>query len=326
MTSRERLTAVFENRTPDRIPIWLMFPFQSEPFAADVYNLECYAPVIPTLREHTDFIERNAVQLDPVFNHPEVRKRKDEQRRGNNIIQREIVEYGDSCFESSLAVEGGSRKRSFYLKDIDELDKLMNLPWETPKAVLEPYISRSKELGHNGVSGVTLVDPISAFHRLCSETEFTLWCYTHTAKVKAFLDLVLERVMAIYTQFLEAGVGYGFWITGPEFLGPPAAPRRIFHTLITPHERRLIDLVRSYGKKTFLHCHGRIREILPEIDEIGPDGLHPIEPPMGDCSLRQAREALGPDMVLVGNVQYSDLAMIRAGLQYGAGRRVTRVS
>lgn len=42
--------------------------------------------------------------------------------------------------------------------------------------------------------------------------------------------------------------------------------------------------------------------------QIGPDALHTIEaPPVGNCTIAQAREKLG-DMILIGNVQYDDLA------------------
>ena len=65
-------------------------------------------------------------------------------------------------------------------------------------------------------------------------------------------------------------------------------------------------MVHSYGKKVMIHCH--IRMVLEEFKEIGMDMLHPIEaPPMGDCTLTQAREVLGEDVVFVGNVQVGDI-------------------
>ena len=40
-----------------------------------------------------------------------------------------------------------------------------------------------------------------------------------------------------------------------------------------------------------------------------PDALQPIEPPpIGDCTLAQARSVLGDRMILIGNIEYSDLA------------------
>ena len=48
--------------------------------------------------------------------------------------------------------------------------------------------------------------------------------------------------------------------------------------------------------------------VLEEFKEIGMDMLHPIEaPPMGDCTLTQAREVLGENVVFVGNVQVGDI-------------------
>ena len=94
MTSRDRLLASFRGQKPDRVPIWMMFPFESEPFAADVYNLESYQEVVPWVVARTDFIERNAVNtdfllekrgavnIDFLFNHPDVKKTRQVRREG----------------------------------------------------------------------------------------------------------------------------------------------------------------------------------------------------------------------------------------------------
>jgi len=43
--------------------------------------------------------------------------------------------------------------------------------------------------------------------------------------------------------------------------------------------------------------------------QTGMDGIHTIEaPPIGDCSITQARNVLGKDTILIGNIQYDDIA------------------
>jgi hypothetical protein len=64
--------------------------------------------------------------------------------------------------------------------------------------------------------------------------------------------------------------------------------------------------------------------------EINPDGLHTIEaPPVGDCTITQAREVLG-NMILIGNIQYDDLrsqepagvdAMVHSAIEEAKGGR-----
>jgi uroporphyrinogen-III decarboxylase len=64
----------------------------------------------------------------------------------------------------------------------------------------------------------------------------------------------------------------------------------------------------SYGKKSIIHCHGKIGRVLQYFKTIGMDALHPLEaPPMGDTTLQKAREILGKDTVFIGNIQYGDL-------------------
>ena len=90
----------------------------------------------------------------------------------------------------------------------------------------------------------------------------------------------------------------------------------------------IVDLIRSYGKKSILHYHGQLYDVLDGMKQIGPDALHTIEaPPVGNCTIAQAREELG-DMILIGNVQYDDLAhqsreeiaaQVRAAVAEGGG-------
>lgn len=83
------------------------------------------------------------------------------------------------------------------------------------------------------------------------------------------------------------------------------------------------------GKKSILHYHGQLYDILDGIQYINPDALHTVEaPPVGNCTLKQARERLG-DMILIGNIQYDNLvhceaaeikAQVKAAIREGGPR------
>ena len=67
----------------------------------------------------------------------------------------------------------------------------------------------------------------------------------------------------------------------------------------------------SYDYQTIVHYHGQLFQILDGMKDIGMDGLHTIEaPPIGDCTISQARNVLGKDTILIGNIQYDDLARL----------------
>lgn len=320
MTSRERLCAVFDHEIPDRVPIWLLFPYESEPIAADVYTEETYREVARWAREHTDFIERNTLNLeylgarpgssvvDFVFHHPSVRKESTEASAGGRRVVSESVHWGNRTLRKAVVRQAGGTRVQPYLSDLGDLDWIAGLPYDTPTVDLQPFRAKADRLGDRGLHGISIVDPISVFHDLCSETDFLVWSFTETDRVRRFLDVVAARMLGIYEQFLQGSVGEVFFMSGPEYLCPPLGTVPVFRKLVTEYDRELVKLVRGHGKRTILHCHGRLSEVLGEIAEIAPDALQPVEPPpVGDCSLAAARRFFGEDMVLIGNIEYSDL-------------------
>ena len=95
---------------------------------------------------------------------------------------------------------------------------------------------------------------------------------------------------------------------GAEFVGPPLSSPKVFYDLTAKYIKGLVDLIREYGKKSMVHYHGQIREVLDSFAMVNPDAIHTIEaPPIGNCTLIQAREKLGKNVVLVGNIQYDDI-------------------
>jgi hypothetical protein len=320
MTSRERLRTVFDRKIPDRVPIWLLFPYEQEPIAADVYAEESYREVSRWVREHTDFIERNTLNVDYlgakprssvvdfVFHHPAVRKRSRVAGRGDRRTVSETVRFGGRELQKAVVREPGRTRVQPYLSDLGDLSWVMNLPYDIPTVDLRPFRRKAVRLGERGLHGISIIDPISVFHDLCSETDFLVWSFTETDRVRRFLDVIFPRMIGIYEQFLRESVGEVFFMSGPEYLAPPLGTVPLFHELVTAYDREIVSLIRSYGRRTILHCHGRLREVLKEVIEIAPDALQPVEPPpVGDCTLAEARRALGRDMVLIGNIEYSDL-------------------
>jgi len=299
----------------------MMFPYESEPFAADVYNEESYRDVAELVRKETDFIERNATNtdflvgketglanVDFLFNHSDVEKTTEYHANGKTHTTVHRVRYRDTILEKKIATTGESTRVEPYLKRIEDVERIVEMPYEVPAIDLGPYRARAERLGEDGLHGIQCIDPISVFHDICSEVDFTMWVYTHRDLVKEFLSAVAPRVKAVYAQFLDASVGEIFWVSGPEYLCPPFASPETFNELGAGFDRPLFDMIREKGKKTILHCHGMISDVLPGIKDLNPHALHPIEPPpFGDCSLTEARSALGDDVILIGNIEYMDL-------------------
>ncbi|NLT41505.1 MAG: hypothetical protein GXX93_02415 [Anaerolineae bacterium] len=66
--------------------------------------------------------------------------------------------------------------------------------------------------------------------------------------------------------------------------------------------------IKQAGGLIWLHSHGKMSPVIEGFMEMGVDCLNPIEPPpMGDMTLRQAREVVGNRMCLEGNLEADDM-------------------
>jgi hypothetical protein len=175
-----------------------------------------------------------------------------------------------------------------------------------PEIDFTPYKKEKEELGNRGLMMMDLGDPLTPLYHLCDAADFSLWTLTDYGTLLNFLDIMYERVYGIYKEYLENNIGDVFFIVGAEFAGPPLVSPDKFSELSVRYLKKLVELIRSYGKISIIHYHGNLYRVLDGIKEINPDGLHTIEaPPIGDCTLTQARERLD-EVVLIGNIQYDD--------------------
>ncbi len=82
----------------------------------------------------------------------------------------------------------------------------------------------------------------------------------------------------------------------------------MFREFVTPYVTPMLQAIQRHGGYGRVHSHGRLRDILDAIAEMGADGLDPIEPPpQGDVELGWVRARYGRDMVLFGNLEISDI-------------------
>ena len=105
-----------------------------------------------------------------------------------------------------------------------------------------------------------------------------------------------------------------FFSVGTEFVAPPMCSPAAFDYLITPFDTPLFELIHSFGGKVIVHHHGNIDSILERIAGLGADGIQPIEePPVGDCTMANAKARVGSRVCIIGSVQYDDVARLSPG-------------
>ena len=74
----------------------------------------------------------------------------------------------------------------------------------------------------------------------------------------------------------------------------------LYRKYTLPHMQKYAETMHKYGKKAVIHMCGHLGALLPELKEVGLDGIHALtEPPVGTCTYEMALDALGEDLVVL---------------------------
>lgn len=308
LTSRERLTRLFDGRDIDRVPVWLLAPFHRLGCYADIYNNTYYKKIVSCIDKYCDTFDRRSYGKGFCYNgNPDIKKVKYTVNEGGFKVTYDTISYGDHVF--TLTVRKGEFNTEIIhrVSDADRLEEILSIPYVPLKPDISKYETEKSELGNRGLMMIDIGDPLGPLYHLMSAEDFAVCTLTDYERILGFLDIMYERVIEFYKFFLENNIGDVFFIVGSEFAGPPLVSPDKFNEMSARYVKGICDLIRAYGKKSIVHYHGNLLHVLPGMKEISADGLHTIEaPPIGNCTISQARAVLG-DMVLIGNVQYDDL-------------------
>ena len=310
LSSRERLTRLFNGQDTDRIPIWLLAPFHRVDYYADIYRLDCYKKIIEYIDLYCDTFDRRNYDTGFCYSaSPEIKRAQYQRLEDGNEIREEKVSCKGFSLTKSVSTGRSGTKIKHFVDDIDLLDKILEMPYEPVKPDVAGYFREKEELGDKGLMMIDIGDPLVPLYNLMSAENFSIFSLTDYEKIIEFSDEMYRRVYDLYKYLLERDVGEVFFIVGAEFAGPPMVSPDKFNEMSARYVKGICNLVREYGKKSIVHYHGNLFKVLSGMKAINPDGLHTIEaPPIGDCTITQARNVLGRDMVLIGNIQYDDLA------------------
>lgn len=305
LTSRDRLLRLWNGEPIDRVPIWLLAPYHRLHYYADLYNIPAYGPVTDAIAKYCDTLDRRRPDLGFCYNaNPDIHL----ETIDTGAFQGTAMTYGNLRMEKGILRENHRTTMQFYVQDPDDLKEILEIPYVAPTPNAQQLHLEKEELGDRGLLMMDLGDALEPLYHLCSAEDFSMWTITDYDTLLEFTDVMLERSLAVYRSYLELDIADAYFIVGAEFAGPPMVSPKQFNSLCVQYVKKIVDLIHSYGKIAIVHYHGQLYQVLDGMRQVAPDGLHTIEaPPIGDCTLTQARAALGPDTVLIGNVQYDDL-------------------
>lgn len=120
--------------------------------------------------------------------------------------------------------------------------------------------------------------------------------------VDAF-NTYLDMSIALYDRIWEKGYEFDsiFWWDDMGYKLTPFFSTRMYRELLKPVHKRAIEWAHAKGIKAELHSCGFIEPLLPDLIEIGLDGLNPIEVKAGMDPVKLKR-MYGDKLVLHGGV------------------------
>lgn len=123
----------------------------------------------------------------------------------------------------------------------------------------------------------------------------------------AFVRDLFEFIVDMELRFAKAQVDAGADILGMGDAAASLVGPQIYEEFVWPYEKRMVDALHAMGTRVRLHICGNVNRILKPIGELGCD----IVDLDFMVSVAKAREAMGPDQVLLGNLD--PVKMLRNG-------------
>lgn len=308
MTNRERLLAILDGKSPDRIP-WI-------PRMEIWYLAQRLAGTLPAEYEGMRLGE---IRADLGMGNPARTGRVFTTRiRGvDTIVRRDglrttteyITPYGtvsqtaqrteelDRVGIQPLVVEK-------MLKGPDDYDAVMhifeNMEWYP---CYEEYEAYDRDVGDDGLPMVSIGDV--PFHHFLGDLAGYETAYLDLFDNPRKIENLLDTITQVYRERMWPIVARSparLLLHGGHFASQTTPPV-YFDKYITPYVREFTEYVHKYGKSVAQHADNDSLEILDQLQESGYDMQECfVTSPMVPVSLRDARERWGDSMIIWGGL------------------------
>jgi uroporphyrinogen-III decarboxylase len=196
------------------------------------------------------------------------------------------------------------------LKSNEDVRAYLEVPDEafTETIDVTPLVEEEQRLGERGIVMVDTEDPLCTAATLFSMADFTIFAMTENALCHRLLEKCARMIQRRTEQVARQFPGHLWRIYGPEFATEPYLPPHLFDEYVVRYTGPMVSAIKSHGGFARVHIHGRIRNVLDAVVEMGADAIDPIEPPpQGDVDLAFIRAKYGKNLVLFGNLEIADI-------------------
>lgn len=141
-------------------------------------------------------------------------------------------------------------------------------------------------------------------HARMMGTETTLIAMVEEPEfVEDIFDTYLSRCEELYSRIWDAGYHFDqiFWWDDMGYKGTTFFSPQMYRSLLKPYHKRAVDWAHNHGIFAELHSCGKVMTLIPDLVEIGLDGLNPLEVKAGMDALGLKRD-VGGKLVLHGGI------------------------
>jgi uroporphyrinogen decarboxylase len=214
-------------------------------------------------------------------------------------------------------VTGGKPRESLgspgVFAETEDPSEVDDFPWPDP-ACLDLSVTREimeKARARNlGILGGTWG---CFFHIACDffgMENYFVKMYTDPEVVHRVTEHILDFYLALQKRILDEMGGLIDACFFGNDLGTQRSPLigpELFRTFFLPYARRFVGLSKSYGKRVFIHSCGSIVDFIPDLIEIGVDGLHPLQALAAGMDADNLVARFGGKLVFMGGMDTQDL-------------------
>jgi len=196
------------------------------------------------------------------------------------------------------------------LKSNEDVEAYLQLPDEVFAETIDiaPLIEEEQALGDRGIVMVDTEDPVCAAATLFSMEDFTIFAMTESALCHRLLSQCARYLQRRTEEVARRFPGRLWRIYGPEYATEPYLPPHLFEEYVGRYTSPMVRAIKDSGGFARIHIHGRIRNVLDAVVNMGADAIDPIEPPpQGDVDLAFVRAQYGEQLVLFGNLEIADI-------------------
>ncbi len=285
MDSKERVLLAFEHNEPDRVPLWYG---ASDTLTQKIINYYSASDEEDLMRRlHIDFRRVREKYVGPPL-------------EGRNIwgVKRKGYYYGQPM--------------SHPLAGVETVDEVLNYQhWPSPDWFdFNGLSEQCDNWAEYAIIGGPWVVIFTDATEMVGMEEFFVKMHTHPEVMHAVIRKVSDFYYELTTRFFEAVRSkIDIFFFGDDMGTQLSLLISLKHwrEFCKPEIKRFIDLAKQFNLKTMFHSCGAVRDIIPDLIELGLDALNPVQVSAIGMELSSLKRDFGDKLTFHGGIDHQNI-------------------